>query len=84
MNEQQTGAEQPRPDAAINQSNQPGSQSSSGMTDRIDDQLVEALEREKQRRGEPLDVTPEALNGTAQPDSPVGRSPEAATGPIQD
>jgi hypothetical protein len=86
-------ANQARPDAELNNSNKPGSQSSSGMSNRLDDALVEAHERDKQRRGEPLDVSAEALGdapaaGAADPDapagSPLGRSPEAATGPVQD
>ena len=83
MTEQQS-ADQLRPDEEINKPNQPGSQSSSGMSNRVDDQLVEAMERDKLRRGEPLDVTPEGLGNDARPESPIGRSPEAATGPIQD
>ncbi|GAB2947510.1 hypothetical protein GCM10027048_10570 [Hymenobacter coalescens] len=84
MNTSQPNADQPRPDAEINAQNKPGSQSSSGMSDQLDDALVEAHEREKQRRGEPLDVSEETLGDSSEPGSPIGRSPEASTGPVQD
>ncbi|OON68586.1 hypothetical protein [Hymenobacter sp. CRA2] len=86
MTEPQNTADQPRPDAELNKSNEPGSQSSSGMSNQLDDALVEAHERDKQRRGEPLDVTPEAFGGQAEQagDSPLGRNPEATTGPVVD
>ncbi|RTQ47726.1 hypothetical protein EJV47_17550 [Hymenobacter gummosus] len=80
MTEQQPAADQLRPDAKITPSTEPGSQSSSGMSSRLDDALVEAHEREKLRRGEPSDVSEESLNAG----SPIGRSPEASTGPVQD
>ncbi|MCC3159562.1 hypothetical protein LJ737_20135 [Hymenobacter sp. 15J16-1T3B] len=78
MTEHPNQADQPRPDAEINRANEPGSQSSSGMSSRVDDALVDALEREKKQRGEPLDISEESLG------SPIGRSPEASTGPVQD
>jgi hypothetical protein len=75
--------------------NQPGSQSSSGMSSDINDSLVEAYEREKQQKGEPLDVAPESLGanftaqsseqtGDADRNSPINRNPEATTGPVTD
>ncbi|RAK63508.1 hypothetical protein [Hymenobacter edaphi] len=82
MTEHPNPADQPQPDAEINRANEPGSQSSSGMSNRYDDALVDALEREKQQRGEPLDISEDSLN-TAE-GSPIGRSPEASTGPVQD
>ncbi|GAB3840153.1 hypothetical protein [Hymenobacter jeollabukensis] len=82
MTEHPNSADQPRPDAEINRANEPGSQSSSGMSNRIDDALVDALERDKKQRGEPLDITEETLKSSVG--SPIGRSPEASTGPVQD
>ncbi|KUG08415.1 hypothetical protein [Solirubrum puertoriconensis] len=80
--------------------NTPGSQSSSGMSDQINDSLVDAMEREKLQRGEDLDVSADALGGLAnnqpqgsvteqnrdgqQPGSPINRDPEATTGPVVD
>ncbi|UYZ59589.1 hypothetical protein [Hymenobacter latericus] len=95
-------AEQQQPNSQHNlredkiEQNTPGSQSSSGMSDQINDSLVEALEREKLQRGEDLDVPADALGGVAnnqaqgratednQPGSPINRDPEATTGPVID
>lgn len=78
MTEPQSPADQLRPDAPITPSNEPGSQSSSGMSTSINDALVDALEREKRKRGEPLDIEED------KPGSPINRSPEASTGPVQE
>lgn len=77
----------------LNNTGTPGSQSSSGTTDRINDSLVEAHQREKQERGEKLDVPASALSGAvgqdqdakeSKPGSPINRDPEATTGPVVD
>ena len=82
MNQQPSSADQLRPDAEISPATEPGSQSSSGMSNRLDDALVEAQQREKKQNGEPLDIAEEHLDSPAG--SPIGRSPEASTGPVQD
>lgn len=82
MSQHPSSADQPQPDAKITPATEPGSQSSSGMSNRLDDALVDALERKKMRKGEPLDISEEGLGAPAG--SPLGRSPEASTGPVQD
>ncbi|AYA35910.1 hypothetical protein D3Y59_01890 [Hymenobacter oligotrophus] len=99
-------AEQQQPNSQQNlredkiEQNTPGSQSSSGMSNQINDSLVDAMEREKLQRGEDLDVSADALGGLAgnqpkgsateqnrfdqQPGSPINRDPEATTGPVVD
>ncbi|WP_345224903.1 hypothetical protein [Hymenobacter koreensis] len=63
----------------------PGSQSSSGMSTRTDDALLEAMQREQKRTGQALNA-PDAT-GEASPDAahtPINRNPEATTGPVID
>lgn len=78
MSQHPSSADETRPDAKLSPATEPGSQSSSGMSSHLDDSLVKALERQKMQRGEPLDISEEDLG------TPLGRNPEATTGPVQD
>ncbi|KAA9327131.1 hypothetical protein F0P96_18000 [Hymenobacter busanensis] len=65
----------------------PGSQSSSGMSTQTDDSLLDALQREQQAQGQqPIvpAIEAQATNSAQAESSPLGRNPEATTGPVTD